>query len=164
MSAPDFTTQIIVAQNPKQVFDAINNVRGWWSEEIEGRTDEPDAEFKYHYKDAHRSKFKIIEFVPNKKVVWLMEENYFEFTKDKTELTGTKITFDISEKKEGTGIQFTHRGLLPQCECFEICSDAWTGYIQESLHRLISTGKGNPNGKDTPQTENEIKVSADESL
>jgi hypothetical protein len=33
--------------------------------------------------------------------------------------------------------------------------DAWTSYIQNSLRDLIVTGKGQPNGKDKPQTENE---------
>jgi hypothetical protein len=49
----------------------------------------------------------------------------------------------------------THQGLVPEYECFEICRDAWTSYIQNSLHDLIVTGKGQPNGKDKPQTENE---------
>src|SRR5207253_3203684 len=91
MTTPDFTTTIAVNKTPKQVFDAINNVRGWWSEEIEGSTDKLNAEFKYHYKDVHRSKMKIIEFVPGKKVVWLVLDNYFKFTKDTSEWKGTKI-------------------------------------------------------------------------
>jgi hypothetical protein len=33
-SAKDYSTTISVDQTPKQIFDAINNVRGWWSEEI----------------------------------------------------------------------------------------------------------------------------------
>src|SRR6476620_4372601 len=34
MSAKDLTLYIIVDQSPAEVFDAILNVRGWWSEEI----------------------------------------------------------------------------------------------------------------------------------
>ncbi len=28
------------------------------------------------------------------------------------------------------------------------CNDAWTSYIQGSLHSLITTGKGKPNPKE----------------
>ena len=160
MSTTDFTTTIVVDQTPEQVFNAVNNVRGWWSEEIEGSTNKLNAVFDYHYEDVHRCKMQIIEFVPDKKVVWLVHENYFKFTKDKTEWTGTKIIFDIDEKDGKTQLRFTHLGLVPEYECFEVCRDAWTTYIKKSLHSLISTGKGQPNGKGKPQTENEKKIAA----
>lgn len=160
MATTDFTTTIVVDQTPEQVFNAVNNVRGWWSEEIEGSTDKLNAVFNYHYEDLHRCKMQIVEFVPNKKVVWLVLENYFKFTKDKSEWTGTKIIFDIDGKDDKTQLRFTHLGLVPEYECFEVCRDAWTTYIKKSLHNLISTGKGQPNGKGKPQTENEKKIAA----
>ena len=158
MSNQNFTTTLLVNQTPKEVFNAINNVRGWWSEEIEGNTDKLNAEFKYHYEDAHRCKMKIIEFIPNEKVVWLVLDNYFKFTKDKSEWTDTKIIFEISEKDGKTQIQFTHQGLVPAYECYDICRDAWSNYIHNSLRSLITTGKGLPNSKGKPKTENEKKL------
>ena len=155
MTTPDFTATLLVDQTPKQVFDAINNVRGWWSEEIEGGTNKLNDEFKYHYEDVHRCKMKTIELVPNEKVVWHVLDNYFKFTKDKNEWKDTKIIFEISQQDNKTQLRFTHLGLVPQYECYEICSDAWTNYIQNSLRNLITTGKGQPNGKGKPQTEAE---------
>jgi hypothetical protein len=99
MSNQDFTTTIVVDQSSKQVFDAINNVRGWWSEEIEGGTEKLNDIFLYHYKDVHMSKMKLIEVDPNKKVVWLVLDNYFSFIKDETEWVGTKVIFEIVEKE-----------------------------------------------------------------
>jgi len=160
MSTPDFTTSLLVDQTPKQVFDAINDVRGWWSEEIEGSTDKLNAEFTYHYEDVHRCKMQIIEFIPERKVVWLVLENYFKFTKDKTEWVDTKIYFEITEKDGKTQIRLTHQGLIPEYECYDICQNAWTSYIQNSLRNLITTGKGQPNGKDKPQTENERQLAS----
>ncbi len=52
MTTSDFTTTILVDQTPTEVFNAINNVRGWWSEEIEGSTDKLNDEFNYHYQDV----------------------------------------------------------------------------------------------------------------
>jgi hypothetical protein len=158
MTAPDFTTTILVDQTPKEVFNAISNVRGWWSEEIEGGMEKLNDEFNYHYEDIHSCKMKLTEVVPGKKVVWLVLDNYFKFTKDKSEWIGTKIIFDISEKDNKTQLIFTHQGLVPEYECFDICKNAWTTYIQSSLRNLITTGKGQPNGKDKPQTEHEKEL------
>ncbi|SHH08029.1 SRPBCC family protein [Flavobacterium defluvii] len=160
MSATDFTTTIKVDQSPEEVFRAATNVRDWWSEEIEGNTANLNDEFDYHYEDVHRCKIKLIEVIPNRKIVWLIEENFFKFTEDKNEWTGTKPTFEISEKDGKTELRFTHFGLTSEYECFEICRDAWTNYIQKSLKNLIETGKGNPNASGKPQTENEKKLSA----
>jgi uncharacterized protein YndB with AHSA1/START domain len=160
MSATDFTTTILVDQSPSEVFKAITNVRGWWSEEIEGNTAKLNDEFNYHYEDVHRCKIKLIEVIPNQKIVWLIEANYFKFTEDKTEWTGTKPTFEITEKKGKTELRFTHFGLTSEYECFEICRGAWTNYIQKSLKNLIETGKGEPNATGKPQTENERILSS----
>jgi hypothetical protein len=69
MTTKDYTTSFTVDQSAEEVFDAINNVRAWWSEEIEGDTDRLGTEFQFHPKDAHRITQKITEFVPGKKVV-----------------------------------------------------------------------------------------------
>ncbi len=145
MKTEDFSTTFSVDQSPKDVFGAVNNVRGWWSERIDGNTDQINEEFKYQRKEVHKCTMKIIELVPNKKVVWRVLYNYFDFTKDENEWTGTTVEFDISEKDNKTQLRFTHRGLVPAYECYNICFDAWTFYITDSLRNLIVTGKGKPN-------------------
>ncbi len=137
-----------IEQTPREAFNAINNVRGWWSEEIQGTTDKLNGEFLYHYKDVHICKMQIIEFVPDKKVVWLVLDNHFNFTKDKSEWKGTKTSFVISQKDGKTEIRFTHIGLVPEYECYNICRDAWSNYINKSLRNLITIGKGELNPKE----------------
>lgn len=159
MTTTDFTTTIVVDQTATEVFNAITNVRGWWSEEIEGGTSRLNDEFEYHYQDVHRSKMKISELIPNRKVVWQVLDNYFSFTRDKNEWKDNTIIFEISEKDGKTQLRFTQEGLVPEYECFDICQNAWSTYIQKSLYSLITTGKGQPNGKDKPQTEDEKKFS-----
>ncbi len=83
MKNQDFTTTLSVDQTPKEAFDAILNVRGWWSENIEGSTAKLGDEFTYRYKDVHRCKMKLVEVIPEKKAVWLVLDNYFNFKEDK---------------------------------------------------------------------------------
>jgi hypothetical protein len=141
----NYTTSFTVDQTPEEAFAAINNVRGWWSQAIEGDTDKLGAVVYYHYQDLHRCTFKITEFVPGKKVVWHVLQNYFPFVQDKTEWTGTDVVFEMTKKDDTTEVQFTHVGLVPAYECYTVCSDGWGTYINGSLRSLITTGKGQPN-------------------
>lgn len=149
MKAQDYTTTFTVDQSPKEAFEAINNPRGWWSEEIQGPTDKLNAEFKYHYRDVHRAAFRITEFVPEKKVVWHVLDNYFNFIQDQREWKGTDVVFEVTKKGGKTEVRFTHVGLVPAYECYNVCSDAWGGYIGDSLKSLIAAGKGKPNTKES---------------
>jgi len=143
MKTSDFTATLLVDQTPEEVFNAINNVREWWTGEpgVEGSTDKLGDEFTYHYKDLHYSKQKITELIPGKKVVWLITDSKLNFIKDKSEWTGTKISFEISEKNNKTQIRFTHMGLVPDIECYGDCSNAWSSYINTSLRNIITKDK-----------------------
>ena len=163
MAEKDFATTFTVAESPKKVFDAINNVRGWWSKEIEGPTAEVGKEFTYHYRDVHRCRIRVTELTPAKKVAWLVVDNYFDFVEDKSEWRDTEIIFDISKKGDLTEVHFTHRGLVPQYECYNLCSNAWGTYIRGSLKSLISTGKGHPNAKEEVAKDFKLTFSVDKS-
>lgn len=140
----DFRITLLVDQTPNEVFDAINDVRGWWSEEIEGRTDEL-GEFEYHYQDIHRCTVRITELVPGKTVRWHVVDNYFSFVTDKSEWKDTEIVFEIARKGDKTEVRFSHVGLVPTYECYDVCTDSWSTYIKGSLRNLITEGKGQPN-------------------
>lgn len=161
MSAQDFSTTILVDQTPEEAFQAVTNVRGWWSEEINGDTDRLDAVFNYRFEDVHHCQIRIAELVPDEKVVWSVLDNYFKFTEDEKEWTGTSMVFEIEKKGNQTQVTLTHVGLVPAYECYNICHDAWTFYIQDSLFNLITTGKGKPNATGKPQTEDEKKITSD---
>lgn len=158
MTAQDFTTAILVDQTPEEVFEAVTNVRGWWSEEIEGGTASLNDEFKYRFEDVHYCQARLLEVVPAQKVVWLILDNYFKFTEDKNEWIGTHVIFEITKAGSQTQLRMTHQGLVPEYECFNICRDAWSFYIKDSLYNLITTGIGKPNATGKPQTENEKTI------
>jgi len=148
MESKGYTTSFAVEQSPEEVFDAINNVRAWWSGEIAGSTDKRGAEFTYRYQDAHDTTQRITEWVPGQRVVWHVVDSHINFVKDRTEWNGTDIVFEICRKENKTELHFTHIGLVPAFECYGGCSRAWGFYINDSLRSLITTGKGQPNEKE----------------
>jgi len=144
MDNQHFTTTILVDKSPGEAFEAINNPRAWWGQNITGRTDRLGEEWTYRYKDMHQSRQKVVELIPGKKVAWHVVDATMSFLQDKAEWRGTTIVFDISPKGDQTEVCFTHVGLAPQVECFEVCSDAWGGLIRGSLRSLIEQGVGDP--------------------
>jgi uncharacterized protein YndB with AHSA1/START domain len=140
-----YTTAIDVAQPREKVFESIRDVRGWWSGAIEGSTREVGQEFTYEVPGIHWCKFKITEVDAPSKISWLVIDSWLTFTEVKDEWTGTTVTFDITENDGLTRVQFTHEGLVPEFECYDLCSSAWSGYIAGSLRHLILTGTGSPN-------------------
>jgi len=144
----DYQTTITVKATAHDAFNAINNVTKWWTENLEGGTHHTGDEFTVRFGDVHVSTQKIVEFVPNKKVTWLVTNSRLNFISDKQEWTGSKICFKITEHNNKTEIRFTHIGLVPEIECFGACSNAWGQYIQQSLFSLVTTGKGQPTQKE----------------
>ena len=149
MNPESLTLSFTVDQSPEAVFAAINNVRAWWSGEIDGETTHLGDVFTYRYKDVHRTTQRISEFVPNRKVVWNVTDAQLNFVADKSEWNGTDIIFEITPKNGRTELRFTHRGLVPAFECYDGCSGAWGFYINDSLRNLIVTGQGQPNPQET---------------
>ena len=147
MTTQDYSATILVKQTPSSAFNAIKNFKAWWSEQIEGETGKLNEVFFYHYKDVHLCKIKLIEIIPDKKLVYHIPDNYFSFTQDKSEWVDTKLIFEITTEGD-TKVKFTHAGLNSTHECYKVCHDAWGNYINKSLYNLITTGKGMPNPLD----------------
>ena len=149
MKGQDYTASITVNATPKEAFESINKVTKWWTENLEGSSQKLNDEFTVRFGDVHVSTQKLVEVIPDKKVVWLVTASKLNFVKDKQEWNGTKISFEIFEKNDKTEVRFTHIGLVPDYECFDACSNAWGQYIKQSLFKLITTGKGEPTPKES---------------
>lgn len=144
MSDQSYKITLEAEQSPEAAFSAINNVRGWWSGEIEGVTDQPGAEFTYRVPGVHYCKMQITEFVPDRKVVWRVLDSDISYTEAKNEWNDTRITFDISRKDGVTEVRFTHVGLVQSDECYGACSNGWNLLVGGNLRKLIATGLDQP--------------------
>jgi hypothetical protein len=96
MKNKDYNLSIYVNATPQEAFKSINSVSKWWTENLEGHSKELDDEFTVRFDDVHVSTQKLIEVIPDKKVVWLVTDSKLNFVKNKQEWTNTKICFEIS--------------------------------------------------------------------
>jgi hypothetical protein len=147
MKGKDYHITLTVKGAPHEVFNDINSVTKWWNENLTGNSKKLNDEFTVRFGDVHVSTQKLIEFVPDKKVVWLVTQSKLNFISKQDEWTGTKISFELSEKDGKTQIDFTHFGLVPTVECFDACEKGWDYYLKGSLYKLLITGKGEPERK-----------------
>lgn len=153
----DLTWTFQVDNSAQHVYDAINDVRGWWSRTITGPTDQLGGEFSYWVPGVHYTKFRVTELVPGRKVSWLVLDSWLGFLADQQEWTGTTVTFDITQATGETRVRFTHHGLTSDVECYDVCWVAWGGYVTHSLRELITTGTGRPNTIESPEAVERIR-------
>src|SRR4026208_2357835 len=123
MKEQDYHTSVMVDATAHEAFESINSVTKWWTENLEGSSQKPGDEFTVRFGDVHYSRQKLVEVIPDKKVVWLVIDSKLNFIEDKQEWTNTKISFEISTQNNKTEILFTHIGLVPEIECFGACSN-----------------------------------------
>jgi len=144
MKNQDYHLCFTVENDIKDVFKNINLVSKWWTDDLKGSSQKLNDEFTVQFADIHYTKQKLVEFIPDKKVVWLVTDSKLNFIKDKQEWKNTKISFELSRLGDKTQIDFTHIGLVPQIECYKSCTKGWDYYIKGSLYKLLTEGKGTP--------------------
>lgn len=132
-----FTTQ----KPPLEIFEWLLNVKQWWSgfyeETITGSSQQLHDEFSFYAGGGmHITKQKLIEIIPNKKIVWEVIESQLSFLEDVNEWEKTKIVFEISADTNETRVTFTHQGLAPNIECYDQCSNAWSQYLNQLKENL----------------------------
>src|SRR4051812_42147159 len=133
-----FRTTFTVAQAPLEAYQAICDVRSWWSGEIEGCTDRIGEEFSYTVPGVHFSRQRVTELDPGHQVSWLVVDSRLDYLQDKQEWNGTSITFDLVPHESGSEITFVHHGLVPDVECYDSCTSFWGTVVMPDLLRRIS--------------------------
>ena len=144
MTDRDFTSSILAAIPPSTAFGLIRHVSDWWVADVEGAAASLGDVFTVRSGTTWVT-FRVVEFVPGEKMVWQVVDCYLPWNGDKTEWNNTAILWELSPSESGTRIKFTHRGLVPEVECYNQCAKSWSSYIQESLHKFIASGVGLPN-------------------
>jgi hypothetical protein len=138
-----YTAAIEVINSPEEVFrDITAHVSKWWGgKDLSGNSINLHDEFIVDHPGAHYSKQKLAEVIPAKKLVWHVTESNLSWLKNKEEWTDTKMIFEIIQKQHSTLLQFTHKGLTPEKESYEKCSQGWNMVIKDWLYTLLTYGK-----------------------
>ncbi|MBS1596919.1 MAG: SRPBCC domain-containing protein [Bacteroidetes bacterium] len=135
-----YTTGIEVPFSAKIVFDHINDVAKWWPEEFDGKSNKLNDEFVLKTGDVHYSKQRIVEFVPNEKVVWLIIDSLRKT--DNYSWTDTKMIFQLTPKDNNTAVSFTYDGPVLENEV-ERLAQVCDAVIKENLYNFITKNKTN---------------------
>jgi hypothetical protein len=136
--AANYTVEIEVAKSPDDVFNHVISLSKWWPEEFEGENIKLNTEFIFKTGDMHYSKNKVVEFVPNKKIVWLTTGS--RRRTDDFDWTGTKFIFELTPRGDNTVLKFTYDGVILDTESdrlVQICDMT----IKEIFYNFITYGK-----------------------
>jgi hypothetical protein len=140
--AANYTVEIEVAKPLTDVFDHFIDLSKWWPEDFEGESIGLNREFVFSSGETHYSKNKVIEFVPNKKVVWLTTESRRKT--DNYDWKGTKFIFEFAPKAGNTLLKFTYDGVVLADEydrlvriCDITLKEMFYNYMTCNSHYLI---------------------------
>jgi hypothetical protein len=139
----DFSLGLTVNASAKETMKNISKVNLWWAKNFKGHAAKLNDEFSVYFGDTFVN-FRISEFIPDKKVTWLVTDCNLHWIKDKKEWKDTEVIFALTEKGGKTQIDFVHKGVTPESECYESCKPGWTHHLKDSLQKLVDDGKGFP--------------------
>ncbi|HZT23880.1 MAG TPA: SRPBCC domain-containing protein [Verrucomicrobiae bacterium] len=131
---------------PSDAVKKINRLSAWWGKDFEGTAEKVGDVFGIRFGETW-VRFKVVEIVPNKKLVWQVMDCYLPWLADKTEWRNTRLVWELSNNNGSTQIDFTHVGLVPELECYDNCREGWNFYINESLRKWLAENHGVPNGR-----------------
>jgi Activator of Hsp90 ATPase homolog 1-like protein len=134
----NYSVAIEVAKPPDDIFNHLINLKKWWPEDFDGNDIKLNSEFVFTTGDSHYSKNKVIEFIPNKKLTWLVLEGIRKT--DNYNWTGTKMIFELTPKNDNTLVKFTYDGVVFEDEyerLVRICDMT----LKEMFYNFIMNGK-----------------------
>ena len=139
----DFNYILTVKAPAKETMEKINQVNLWWAKNFKGNAAKLNDKFSVYFGDTFVD-FKISAVIPDKKITWLVTDCNLHWIKDKKEWNNTEVIWTLTESDGKTQIDFVHKGITQESECYETCKPGWTHHLKDSLLKLIETGKGAP--------------------
>jgi hypothetical protein len=131
-----YSVEIELAKTPDDVFEHLIDLSKWWPEDFEGEDIKLNSEFVFTTGDSHYSKNKVVEFVVDKKLVWLTTESIRKT--DGYDWTGTKMIFELAPRGDNSKLKFTYDGVVLENEydrLVQVCDMT----IKETFYNFIES-------------------------
>ena len=142
MGNNNFNCSLSANISAAEAIKKISNVPAWWGVTFSGSSEKPNDTFIIKMGGESFFNFTVTEFIPGKRVVWLITDCNMPWYADKKEWANTQLIFDLNEHNGITELKFTHEGLTPEVECYKDCAPGWTHWINTSLFSYFTTGEG----------------------
>src|ERR1700750_793521 len=143
MKDNSFNVQFTTHIPPKKIIEAINDVKGWWATNVKGNTQNLNEVFTVRFGKTFAT-IKVIEIIPNEKIVWLVTDCDLPLFENPKDWLNTKIVWELRNESRKTIVKMIHDGLTPEASCYQDCKKGWTFYVTESLQKLVLDGRGLP--------------------
>ena|ERR1700761_1647416 len=142
----DFSCSFNVNALAKETMKKISQVNLWWAKKFKGKADKLNDEFSVYFGGPEDTfvDFKISEFIPGKKIVWLVTDCNLHWINDKKEWKNTEVIWTLIDKDGKTQVDFVHKGLNPESECYDSCEAGWTHHLKDSFIKFVDEDKGFP--------------------
>ncbi len=138
MKESGLTKEIQIKAPARRIFQALSTAEGlgkWWSYYTIGPNwDDGEVLLKWP-RSGHQVRIRLAEAKAPTFVEWSVIEH-----RPMKEWNGTAIQFSLEEGGSGeTKVVLRHLGLVPECDCYDTCFDAW-GYLMGQIKKLVEQG------------------------
>ncbi|MCP4441619.1 MAG: hypothetical protein GY810_22145 [Aureispira sp.] len=138
----NYSKEFFITKDSNIVHQAISEeTNKWWTSKIDEKEDVLHLKFGDTYKVIKRKEL----IAPTIVLEWEVLDAFIahDAISKKGEWKGTKIKWEIKKAEKGCIVSFSHQGLIPDFECYEMCVKGW-GFYLDSLIQYLETGVGNP--------------------
>ncbi|PJJ71703.1 activator of Hsp90 ATPase-like protein [Diaminobutyricimonas aerilata] len=143
----DFALEVEVERAPAEVFAAIHDVSAWWITAVGGANAEVGDEFWVEKSGVHTCRLRVAQLVADRRIVWRVVRSTRPSLADSEEWVGTDLTFELFPAADGTRLRFTHVGLSPLDEGYDVSAREWERHLGGRLADLLALRAGTSEGE-----------------
>lgn len=145
-SPADYVATVHYGVPPADVYEAVaqpGGPNGWWTTSGDTATAEGGL-MRLNWSGRDHIVFRLDRLDWPTAMTWTCVEQHDRNLAVPDEWVGTKLHFRFVEDRDGTLLEFTHEGLIPQLDCYDVCEGGWDFFLRRSVKLLAETGAGQP--------------------